>query len=354
MEVDMISARTDNILKFIVGQYITKAVPVPSQSIATDSALAISPATIRNEMAQLEKEGYITRAHPSAGSIPSDKGYRYYVESLRDVMLSLTEQRLISHLFHQVERELGRWLSLAATLLAQQVRNVAVVTVPRSTDCRFKYLELVNLQGTVALVVLVLQGAQVKEQLVIFDRVIAQSELTTVANKLSAACSGLTWHQITARDLSLSPIEQQVTDLLLNMMKTEDEQEYEESYLDGLHFILDQPEFTHSHKMLGLMELVEHRNLLRSIMPEGLENREVQVIIGKENKEEAFHNYSIVISKYGVPDEAVGTISVLGPTRMPYAHTISLVGYLSSVLSSLTAGLYGRETPPGSTQHDTN
>ena len=341
----MLSARTETILKSIVGQYIAKAVPVPSQSIANDSELGVSPATIRNEMVHLEQEGYITRAHPSAGSIPSDKGYRYYVESLKEVMLSFSEQRLISHLFHQVEKELEKWLSLAATLLAQQVQNVAVVTIPKSTDCRFKHLELVNLQDSLALVVIVLHGAKVRQQLIIFDQVVAQPELTAMANKLNTAFSGLTSRQISAKDPGLSPVEQQISDLLLNMMKTEDEQEYEEPYLDGWHFMLDQPEFAYSHQMLDLMELVEHRNLLPNIIPKELESHKVQVIIGKENKFEAFHNCSVVISKYGVPDEAVGTVGVLGPTRMPYAHTISTVGYLSSLLSGLMSGLYGRETP---------
>ena len=341
----MLSARTETILKYIVGQYIAKAVPVPSQSIANDSELGVSPATIRNEMAHLEQEGYIVRAHPSAGSIPSDKGYRYYVESLKALMVSPSEQRLMSHLFHQVEQELERWLSLAATLLAQQVQNVAVVTIPKSTDCRFKHLELVNLQDSLALVVIVLHGAKVRQQLIIFDQVIAQPELTAIANKLNATFAGLTRRKISEKDPGLSLVEQQITDLLLNMMKTEDEQQYEEPYLDGWHFMLEQPEFIHSHQMLDLMELVEHRSLLQNIIPKELRSHQVQVIIGKENKFEPFHNCSVVISRYGVPGEAVGTVGVLGPTRMPYAHTISAVGYLSSLLSGLMAGLYGRGTP---------
>ncbi|MFQ5997501.1 MAG: heat-inducible transcriptional repressor HrcA [Dehalococcoidales bacterium] len=350
----MLSARTETILKSIVSKYIAQAVPVPSQGIASDPELGVSSATVRNEMARLEQEGYIIRAHPSAGSIPSDKGYRYYVESLKEVRLSLSEQRLISHLFHQVERELEKWLSLAAALLAQQVQNMAVVTLPKSTDCRFKHLELVALQDSLALVVFVLHGAKVKQQLIIFEQMVAQPELTTMANKLNAAYSGLTRRQISAKDLDLSPAEQQITDLLLNMMKTEDEQEYAEPYLDGWHFMLNQPEFTHSHKMLDLMELVEHRDLLKNIIPKGLESHQVQVVIGKEHKDETFHNYSVVISKYGIPDEAVGTVSVLGPTRMPYAHAISTVGYLSSLLSKLVAGLYGREIPARTILNDTS
>jgi len=351
----MLSVRTGTILRSIVGQYIAKAVPVPSQSIANDFELGVSAATVRNEMAHLEQEGYVIRPHLSAGSIPSDKGYRYYVASLNNITLSSTEQRLVNHLFHQVEREIEKWLSLAATLIAQLVQNVAVVTMPKPIDCKFKHLELVVLQDSLVLVVLVLRGAQVRQQLITFDQVVSQPELTAIANKLNVAYSGLTTsRQILAKDISLSPIERQITDHLVKMMQAEDEQEYEEPYLDGLHFILNQPEFAHSRQMLSLMELVEHRNLLKTIIPEGLDSHRVQVVIGKENRTEAFHNYSVVISQYGIPEEAVGTVSVVGPTRMPYAHTISTIGYLSSVLSGMVAGLYGRETPTGSTQHDTN
>lgn len=349
----MLSARTGTILTSIVGQYIAKAVPVPSQSIANDPDLGVSAATIRNEMAHLEQEGYIIRPHLSAGSIPSDKGYRYYVESLDNIRLSSAEQRLVSHLFHQVEREIEKWLSLAATLIAQLANNVAVVTIPKPVDCKFRHLELVALQDSLVLVILVLRGAKVKQQLITFDQVISQPELMAIASKLNAAYVGLTSRQILAKDTEFSPIEQQLTEHLVKMLQAEDEQEYEEPYLDGLHFMLNQPEFAHSRQMLNLMELVEHRNLLKTITPKGLDSHRVQVVIGKENKVEAFHGYSVVISKYGIPEEAIGTIGVVGPTRMPYAHTISTVGYLSFVLSGLVAGLYGRKTPTESTQHNT-
>jgi len=341
----MLSHRTETILKSIVGQYITKATPVPSQSIINDYELGVSPATIRNEMAYLEREGYINRPHPSAGSIPSDKGYRYYVESLTNIKLPLAEQCLIGHLFHQVERELGEWLSLAATLIAQLAQNMAVVTMPKPVGCQFKHLELVALQDSLALVVLVLRGATIKQQLVTFDQIISQPELTAITYKLNAAYSGLTSTQIQAKNIDLSPTEQQLTDCLIKIMQAEDEQEYEEPYLNGWHFMLNQPEFTRSRRMLALMELVEHRNLLSTIVPHQLPSQGVQVIIGKENKAEAIHDFSVVISQYGLPQEAVGTIGVIGPTRMPYARAISTISYLSSVLSRLVAELYATETP---------
>jgi heat-inducible transcriptional repressor len=342
----VLSPRGETILKSIVGQYIARAVPVPSQSVINDYELAVSPATIRNEMAHLEQEGYIIRPHPSAGSIPSDKGYRYYVETLSDIELPLAEQLLISHLFHQVERELEEWLSLAAALTAQLAQNVAIVTMPKLANCQVKHLELVALKDSLVLVVLVLHGARLKQQLITFDQVISQPELTKVANKLNVAYSGLTRARILAKKIKLPPTEQQVTDCLLKIMQDEDEQEYEHLSLDGLHFTLNQPEFRRGQRGQILMELVDGRNLMRTITPRELASRGVQVIIGKENKTEAIQDYSVVISKYGLPEEAAGIVSVVGPTRMPYARTISAVGYLSSVLSRLVAELYG-EKPGG-------
>jgi heat-inducible transcriptional repressor len=343
----VLSPRAETILKSIVRQYIVKAVPVPSQSIINDYELGVSSATIRNEMARLEQAGYITRRHPSAGSIPCDKGYRYYVESLTELELPLAEQRLISHLFHQVEKELEEWLRLAATLMAGLVQNVAVVTISKPVNCRFKHVEVVALQDSLTLVVLILRGARVKQQLITFDQVVSQPELTVIANKLNVAYSGLTSSQILAKTTELSPVEQQLTDCLVKIMQTEDEQEYDEPYLDGLHFMLSQPEFAYSHRVLTLMELVEHRNLLKAIIPPELARHGVQVVIGKENQAEVIQDYSVVISRYGLPEEAVGTIGVIGPTRMPYARAISTVGYLSSVLSELVAELYSRETLTG-------
>jgi heat-inducible transcriptional repressor len=336
----MLSARTETILNLIISKYIDRAVPVPSQSIARESELGVSPATIRNEMARLENEGYIVRAHHSAGSVPSDKGYRFHVESLEGTTLSESEERLISHLFHQVERDLEKWLSLAATLLAQQSQNMAVVTTPKPTGYRFKHMELLSLQDTMVLLVLVLHGARVKEQLITFDEAIPQSSLTVTSNKFNAAFSGLNRAKIDEKEIDLSPVEEQIKETLSRMMQDEDEQEYEEPYLDGLHFMLSQPEFTHSDRMRNLMELVEKRRLTKTIIPRELESQKARVIIGSENKDEIFHDYSIVISRYGVSSEAVGTVGVLGPTRMPYSHAIPTVNYLSKILSELMSGLY--------------
>jgi heat-inducible transcriptional repressor len=242
-----------------------------------------------------------------------------------------------------VEKELEEWLRLTAQLVAQLVQNMAIVTMPKPANCQFKHIELIALRDSLALIVLVLRGARVKQQLITFDQIAPQPKLTAIANRLNAAYSGLTKSQILAKGIKLSSVEQQLTDCLVKMMQAEDEQKPEEPYLDGLHFMLNQPEFAHKQRLLSLIELVDHRNLLSIIAPQAVTERGVRVIIGKENKAEAIQNCSVVISRYGLPKEAAGTIGVIGPTRMPYARAISSVSYLSSVLSELVAELYGRE-----------
>jgi heat-inducible transcriptional repressor len=343
MEADMLAARSGKILDYIVGQYISKAAPVASQAVAEDARLGVSPATIRNEMAYLERVGYLVRPHTSAGCIPSDRGYRHYVQSIENVKLPWEEQRLISHTLHQVEMEVGAWVSLSATLLARLAQNVALVSLPKSADCILKHLEMIALQDTRVLAVIVLEGANVRQQLITFDEPVSQATLATASSKLNAAYSGLTKQQIADKKIELSPMEQQATDHLIEIMRAEDSQEFQEPYLEGWHFMLNQPEFHHSDRMSNLMELVEGRTLLKVILPAKLSRHGVHVIIGKENKNEAIQNCSVVVCQYGLPKEATGTIAVLGPTRMPYSRTIPTVYYLSTVLTRLVASLYGRE-----------
>jgi heat-inducible transcriptional repressor len=343
MRTKMLSLRSGKILKYIVGEYIDHVAPVPSQDIADNADLGVSPATIRNEMAYLEREGYLIRPHTSAGCIPSDAGYRYYVQEIQDETLSWEEQRRISHTFHQVEKEVEAWVSLTATLLAQSAHNVAVVSLPKSTDCKLKHLELIAVHDERALAVVVLDGARVKQKLVTFGQNVAQPDLFVVSSKLNAAYDGLTADQIEAKDVQLTPLEKEAADYLVEIMKSEDSREYQEPYLEGWHFMLNQPEFAQSEQMRTLMELVERRGLLKVIVPPALNEPGAHVIIGRENRDEAIRNCSVVICQYGLTDEATGTIAVVGPTRMPYRRAIPTVAYLSAVLSQLVAGLYGRE-----------
>jgi heat-inducible transcriptional repressor len=297
-------------------------------------------------MARLEQEGYLIRPHTSAGCIPSDKGYRHYVESIDNITLPREEQRLISHTFHQAEREIEVWLSLSATLLARLVQNMAIVSLPRSPGCKLKHLELLSLQESVALAVIVLHGAKVKQKLISFNQAVSQATLKAISEKFNAAYANLTGRRIAAKDIELSELEEEIRGHLIDIMQGEDRQGYGVPYLDGWHFMINQPEFARSDRVRALMELSEQHSLLQMLLPARFSRPGVHVIIGKENKAEAIQNCSVVICQYGIPEEATGTIGVVGPTRMPYSRTIPTVYYLSSVLSQLVAGLYGRDIKP--------
>jgi heat-inducible transcriptional repressor len=334
-----LTSRRETVLNIIVSEYIATALPVASETIFRNYRLGVSPATIRNDMAYLEKEGYIARPHTSAGSVPLDKGYRHYVMALADeAELPLEEQYHIRELFREVEEEFEQWLKLAATIVARLVRNAALVTFPKPRQCRFKRLELVALQEFAALMVLVLSEAILKRQPLSFEEAVTQERLTAMANKLNAAYSGLTSSEILVKKLKLTREEEQITDVVIDIMAAEDEMEYEQPHLEGLRLMLGQPEFAQKDKMLSIMELMETKEWLSSALAQRSGEVGVQVMIGEENRDEILRDLSLVFSNYGVPGQIGGTIGVIGPTRMDYRRAISTVDYMSEVLSGLVAG----------------
>jgi len=338
-----LTKRRAAVLRIIVSEYITTAVPVASETIFRNYQLGVSPATIRNDMAYLEEEGYIARPHTSAGSMPLDKGYRHYVESLaNEAELPLEEQYRISKLFREVEEEFDRWLRLAATILARLAKNAALVTYPKPRQCRFWHVELVAMQEFVALMVLVLREAILKRQLLSFDKPVTQEQLTIMANKLNAVYSGLTSSEILTKTkkVGLSSEEEQVIEAVTDMMSAEDELEYEESYLEGLRLMLGQPEFAQKDRMLSIMELMETKEWLNSAFSLRSSDVGVQVLIGEENQVQTLRDLSLVFSRYGIPGQVGGTVGVIGPTRMDYSRAISIVSYMSGILSDLVAGIY--------------
>ncbi len=342
----MLSTRTQAILKIIIGEYISRAAPVPSDFIAHQSGLGLSPATVRNEMAHLEEEGLITRRHISSGGVPSDRGYRYYVDTLEETRgVSASEQRLIQHLFHQVEKRLEEWSQLTASILARLTQNAALITPPRAIQSRLWHLDLVRIQEFLALLILVLQETKMKRQLLAFDQAVSQEELSQMAQQINTAFAGLNSPQIARAARKLPAGEQQVTQAVLQIMKEEDEARYVEPYLQGIRDMLNQPEFAQSQKMLDVIDLLEGGELLRNALAQAAPGEGVQVIIGEENKEESLHGLSLIITHYGVPGVAGGIIGIIGPTRMHYGRNISQVRYLSSVMSHLLSQLHGETSP---------
>jgi len=337
----MLTRRRNKILSIIIGEYISKGAPVSSEVVAK-KGMGVSPATIRNEMMELEEEGYLVQPHTSAGRIPTDKGYRHYIESLMSyARISREEQFLIRHQFHQVERAVEEWTRLAAAILAGMVHNVALVTLPKPVEARFKHLEMISLQELLVLLVLVLKEAKLRQQMLTLEENISQEELGASARKLTSAYTGLTASEIAAKDLKLSNVEEQVMKIVFELMRDEEGEEYEEPYIDGLRHMLRQPEFASSDKIAAVMEMLEQKSLLKSFLPRVLTGEGVRVVIGRENRENMMRDCSVILTRYGIPGEVGGAIGVMGPTRMEYQRAIPTVSFLSTVMSELVAELYG-------------
>lgn len=338
----MLTARRGAILRIIVSDYIERASPVGSQHIAADHSLGVSPATIRNDMTALEEEGYIMHPHTSAGRIPSDKGYRYYVAGLlEEEGLSSVEVESIATRLRQWEGELEEWSRLAAEVLAGLAHTVAITTVPRASAARFKHLELVMLQEFLVLMVLVLQEAKIKQHLLRLDEPVSQDNLSTHAHRLSTLFEGMTASQIAQVATPDSSFDREVTVSAVRLMQSEDAQSAEQLHLEGMSHLLGQPEFASPDRLRTLMELLEGRRVFSSLLPRLVQEPGVNVVIGSENPAEELRELSLVIAPYGVLTEFSGTVGLLGPTRMHYARAISIVRNLSAVMTQSMAERYG-------------
>jgi heat-inducible transcriptional repressor len=330
--------RRETVLRVIVEDYITGVAPVASNAIAGKYGLKASPATIRNDTAYLAREGFVVHPHRSAGSIPTDKAYRYYVELIgEEIELPGVEQYLVHQLSREAREELEQWLRTVAALLARLVHNLVVITTPKAVRCRFKHLDLVALQDFMALLIVVLHEARVRRQVLSFGRKVSQDALTKIANKLTSTYDGMTSSQILARREGLSSEERQISESLAEIMSAEDKLDYGQPYLEGLRLLLGQPEFTGSSRVLEILEVLEGEDWLSSMLGQESSRGGVQVVIGEENPEPALQEFSLLASQYGVPDKASGILGVIGPKRMDYAKAISSLNCLSALLSSSVA-----------------
>ena len=203
----MLTERRQKLLQIIVDEYVTSAQPVGSNALVEKYRLPYSSATVRSEMAALEDEGYVTHPHTSAGRIPTDAGYRYYVEALmHDETPSEELQQTIRHQFHQAARELEEWARLAAAILAGRLNNAAVVTTPHSPEPRLRWIEIVGVHDYLALLVVVLQEARVLQQTLALEQPLTQEELTGIARRLNGLFDGKTAAQIRSQSLPAVPV----------------------------------------------------------------------------------------------------------------------------------------------------
>ena len=335
----MLSERQKLILALVIRDYIDTAQPVGSQRLVDHFSLDVSSATVRNEMVALTEMGYLRQPHTSAGRVPSEEGYRYFVRQLMGhTELPTTTQRTIIHQFYQAGSDMDGWMRLAASVLAHQSQAASLVTAPRPEQSRFRHLELISTRGRQVLMVLVLSSGEVLQQMLALAEPVAQEHLSAAALSLSQTCQGLTPDGIAALPRPSDALEQDIVKLVVDEMRRSSESVTGELYRDGLSHVLAEPEFGEISTARRALRILEERPLLDDLLNRTVMSAEmggVQVLIGGEGNWEELKECSMVLARYGAPGLATGTLGVLGPMRMPYGRTISTVRFVAGLLSDL-------------------
>jgi heat-inducible transcriptional repressor len=349
-----LSPRKEAILRALIEEYTRAGEPVASKQLSDRLAAIHGPgyasATIRNELAALEEEGLISQPHVSAGRVPTDLGYRYFVERLMgESRLSLDEQRLIRHQFYQVQHQLDEWVRLTASVMAQALQSAAIITPPRGAQARLKHFELLSLYDPVALLVLVLEDGAVRQERLLLDEPTPQEELSRMARALNARCFGATAEAVAALlerdDELLAPNERIVLESLARMLMQLNILAPDALYSDGIVELLRREEFARGdpERTRQVVEALERHRFLPALAPHVMAEDGVQVIIGGENQAEELRDMSVVVARYGSPERVGGLLGVVGPMRMQYGRAIAVVRYMTEMLNDLLAELYGTE-----------
>lgn len=339
---EALGERSRQILQAVVTDYIATAEPVGSRTISRKYGLNLSPASVRNVMSDLEEAGYLMQPHASAGRIPTDKGFRFYVDALLEVRrLSKQERERIKSRYHlshadakELMRETSRILSAVSSL-------AGVVVAPRFEATRFRHIEFVKLREKDILVILVSETGTVYNKLIQADEELTQDRLHEISNYLNSIITGLTLEEAKERLLAEMRAEKALYDRLLAQAQalarqalagTADSQDVD-VFIEGKLSIVEQPEFASVEKMKGLFKAFEEKSLLIRLIDKSLQAKGIQIFIGHENEYDEMAGCSVILSQYSQGDRILGALGVIGPTRMNYSRLIPIVDYTARLVS---------------------
>lgn len=338
--------RKSKVLQSVVEDFVRSGEPVGSRTISRKYLVGVSSATIRNEMADLEEMGLLEQPHTSAGRIPSDLGYRVYVDQLMSPH-SLTEQELalISSLYARKVRELEDLIQQTARLLSEASNYLAVVLGPQLSKTTFRHLKILPLNEQKALLVLVTDAGFLEKGLLEVPEGTTSEELEYIAAILNERLKGLTvdriaqaaWKELKSELSQYRFILEQTLQLLTESLGKENE---ERVYLGGATNILRFPEFRRVDRLQSLLARIEGLEGLSELLPE-VEGSEVVILIGREMPQPDLSDCSLVTASYHLGGRLVGRIGVLGPKRMEYSRVVTLVSHVTETLSQAVSRFMG-------------
>jgi heat-inducible transcriptional repressor len=337
--------RKINILKEVVSRFIENADPVSSKKIAQDSEFDLSPATIRKEMAELEEMGYLTHPHTSAGRMPTDKGYRFYVDNVIREELSLKTNFYAgkSNALRVVvdkDMEIETILQRSVEMLAKFTNYLSMIVTPTIKQSKYKHIELLKFRGDNILMVLITDAGRVYKRSAVLEGKYTELDLQAAANIMNMQLRNKNIIDATAEDIEIQNSDSNLI-LLINkvieMIKecVRENFQYNKIFIHGASVILQQPDFIDLKKIQNILRVIENEYLLMKLLLDFSGDSDFMVRIGSELFEEGTGDLSLIASRYRITDNSAGTIGVLGPKRMDYSRVIKSLNIFRKNLADI-------------------
>lgn len=336
----MLNERKKKILQIIIEDYISSAEPVGSRTIARKYDLGLSPATIRNEMSDLELLGYLEQPHTSAGRIPSAQAYRFYVDALIEPgTLTDNDMALIDGWYNERRRNIDDIFQSTAKILSRMTQNVSMVLTNQQTIANFCYLKFLPLDSQHAILCIVADDGSIDTNVVDIPLGMSSEEMDYLAGKMSKLLEDRNLSDISVeilQNVHTDVVEDKLifSSLLQAVRKMTGRRQEQKVFLGGTKQLLNQPEFRDVERVRNLLGILEEEKVLKDLL-QGGEDSGLKVTIGSENKFNGIQDCSMVQATYRLNGQIVGTMAVLGPTRMEYGKVISVMDYLHKYLKTI-------------------
>lgn len=336
----MLNERKKKILQIIIEDYISSAEPVGSRTIARKYDLGLSPATIRNEMSDLELLGYLEQPHTSAGRIPSAQAYRFYVDALIEPgTLTDNDMALIDGWYNERRRNIDDIFQSTAKILSRMTQNVSMVLNNQQTIANFCYLKFLPLDSQHAILCIVADDGSIDTNVVDIPLGMSSEEMDYLAGKMSKLLEDRNLSDISVeilQNVHTDVVEDKLifSSLLQAVRKMTGRRQEQKVFLGGTKQLLNQPEFRDVERVRNLLGILEEEKVLKDLL-QGGEDSGLKVTIGSENKFTGIQDCSMVQATYRLNGQIVGTMAVLGPTRMEYGKVISVMDYLHKYLKTI-------------------
>ena len=333
--------RKQAILRAVVQEFTTNAVPVGSQALQSRYFVNLSSATIRSELADLADRGYLTQPHTSAGRVPTDSGYRYFVDFLMN--LEPVPERVKSYIDDELRTapaDVEGMVEKVAMTLAEVTQNASVASTPQGALARIKHLDLVSLEPKEVLLIVLLEGNLLRQTVVNTTEAATQAQLTKLTARLNSSLGGRASDEA-RRHYDAAPLglEKELLGRVIAVLDIYEKGSENLVVHDGVRNLLRQPEFAESSRVHQVLEVLEETRYLTLLLRQLIGESDLQIVIGSENTSSQLQGCAVVLTTYGPTDRLKGVLGVIGPTRMAYSQTVARLQAVARTASDRMAEL---------------